>query len=77
MPTILADSFIASLARLANNEQKQAKLTAFDLQGNPDHPSLKFHSVDISWRFPKPSTVCIAAKMINAFGDELRNVFGV
>lgn len=29
MPAILADSFTASLARLANDEQKQAQLTAF------------------------------------------------
>jgi len=48
MPTILADSFTSSLARLANDEQKQAKLTAFDLQTNPDQPSLQFHRIDKS-----------------------------
>ncbi len=48
MPTILADSFTASLARLANDEQKQAKLTAFDLQTDPDRPGLQFHRVDRS-----------------------------
>jgi len=48
MPTILADSFTASLARLANDEQKQAKLTAFDLQMNPDQPGLQFHRIDKS-----------------------------
>ncbi|TIO79346.1 MAG: DNA helicase [Mesorhizobium sp.] len=48
MPTILADSFTASLARLANDEQKQVKLTAFDLQTNPDQPSLQFHRIDKS-----------------------------
>jgi mRNA-degrading endonuclease RelE of RelBE toxin-antitoxin system len=48
MATILADSFTSSLAKLANDEQKQAKLTAFDLQTNPDQPSLQFHRIDKS-----------------------------
>ncbi|TIW04019.1 MAG: DNA helicase, partial [Mesorhizobium sp.] len=48
MTTILADSFTASLAKLANDEQKQAKLTAFDLQANPDQPGLQFHRIDKS-----------------------------
>ena len=48
MITILADSFTASLARLSNDEQKQAKLTAFDLQTNPDQPGLQFHRIDKS-----------------------------
>lgn len=48
MPTILADSFTASLAKLANDEQKQVKLTAFDLQTNPDQPGLQFHRIDKS-----------------------------
>lgn len=48
MPTILADSFTAALAKLANDEQKQAKLTAFDLQANPDQPGLQFHRIDKS-----------------------------
>ncbi|MER9503905.1 3'-5' exonuclease [Mesorhizobium sp. M0579] len=48
MPTVLADSFTASLAKLANDEQKQAKLTAFDLQASPDQPGLQFHRIDKS-----------------------------
>ncbi|HWJ75031.1 MAG TPA: 3'-5' exonuclease [Kaistia sp.] len=48
MPTILADSFTTSLARLSNDEQKQAKLTAFDLQAQPDQPGLQFHRIDKS-----------------------------
>src|SRR3954451_8373619 len=48
MPTILADSFTAALSRLTNEEQKQAKLTAFDLHSNPDQPGLKFHRIDKS-----------------------------
>jgi len=46
--TILADSFTSSLAKLSNDEQKQAKLTAFDLQVNPDQPGLQFHRIDKS-----------------------------
>lgn len=48
MTTILADSFTAALAKLDNSEQKQAKLTAFDLQTNPDRPGLQFHRIDKS-----------------------------
>lgn len=48
MSTILADSFTSSLAKLSNDEQKQAKLTAFDLQANPDQPGLQFHRIDKS-----------------------------
>jgi hypothetical protein len=48
VPTILADSFTASLAKLREQEQKQAKLTAFDLQTEPDRPGLQFHRIDKS-----------------------------
>jgi hypothetical protein len=48
VPTILAASFTASLARLNGQEQKQAKLTAFDLQTEPDRPGLQFHRIDKS-----------------------------
>lgn len=48
MPTILADSFTASLAKLTNDEQKQVKLTAFDLQTDPNRPGLQFHRIDAS-----------------------------
>tara|TARA_R110000751_G_scaffold71441_12_gene145046 strand:+ start:13900 stop:15993 length:2094 start_codon:yes stop_codon:yes gene_type:complete len=48
MTTILADSFTASLAKLANDEQKRVKLTAFDLQTAPDRPGLKLHRIDTS-----------------------------
>ncbi|WP_128292288.1 UvrD-helicase domain-containing protein [Afifella aestuarii] len=48
MPTILADSFTAALGKLRNDEQKQAKLTAFDLQTDPDRPGLNFHRIDSS-----------------------------
>jgi AAA domain/UvrD-like helicase C-terminal domain len=48
MPTILADTFTAALARLSNEEQKQAKLTAYELQANPAHPALSFHRIEKS-----------------------------
>lgn len=48
MPTILAESFTASLAKLANDEQKQAQLTAFTLMTEPDRPGLQFHRIDKS-----------------------------
>lgn len=48
MPTILADSFTAALGRLSGDEQKQVKLTVFDLQTEPDRPGLQFHRIDKS-----------------------------
>src|SRR5579864_6385556 len=48
MPTILADSFTAALGKLTGDEQKQVKLTAFDLQTEPDRPGLQFHRIDKS-----------------------------
>ncbi|MGO8224444.1 3'-5' exonuclease [Rhizobium ruizarguesonis] len=48
MPTILADSFTTSLTKLTNDEQKQVKLTAFDLQTDPNRPGLQFHRIDAS-----------------------------
>ncbi|MGO8172509.1 UvrD-helicase domain-containing protein [Rhizobium ruizarguesonis] len=48
MNTILADSFTDALAKLTNDEQKQVKLTAFDLQTDPDRPGLQFHRIEAS-----------------------------
>ncbi len=42
----IADTFTASLGRLGPAEQKQVKMTAFDLQLNPANPGFKFHRVD-------------------------------
>ena len=42
----IADTFTDSLARLAAEDQKAAKMAAFDLQLNPAHPSLQFHKLD-------------------------------
>lgn len=42
----IADTFTSSLAKLAGDEQKQAKTAAFDLQLNPAHPSLSLHKLD-------------------------------
>jgi len=42
----IADTFTDSLARLNGQEQKLVKTTAFDLQLNPAHPSMKLHKLD-------------------------------
>jgi len=42
----IADTFTDSLARLAGQEQKAVKTTAFDLQMNPAAPGLSFHKLD-------------------------------
>jgi UvrD-like helicase C-terminal domain/AAA domain len=42
----IADTFTDSLARLAGDEQKAVKMTAFDLQVNPAAPGLSFHKLD-------------------------------
>ncbi len=44
----IADTFTASLARLTAEEQKAVKLTAYDLQTQPDTPSLQWHRIDRS-----------------------------
>ena len=46
MEVILANTFQDSLDKLNNEEQKQAKITAMDLQLNPDSPGLRFHKLD-------------------------------
>ena len=42
----IARTFTDSLASLTGDDQKAAKLTAFDLQLNPASPGLKFHRCD-------------------------------
>ena len=42
----IADTFTASLAKLANEEQKAVKTTAFDLQMNPANPGMQLHKLD-------------------------------
>ena len=42
----IADTFLDSLARLAGQEQKAVKMTAFDLQVNPAQPSMQLHTLD-------------------------------
>ncbi|MBB4201035.1 DNA helicase [Rhodoblastus sphagnicola] len=44
----IADTFTDALARLAANEQKAVKTTAFDLQMDPSSPGLSFHRIDNS-----------------------------
>jgi mRNA-degrading endonuclease RelE of RelBE toxin-antitoxin system len=42
----IADTFTDSLAKLTGEQQKAIKTTAFDLQLNPENPSLSFHKLD-------------------------------
>lgn len=42
----IADTFTASLGKLANIEQTAAKTTAFDLQTDPSNPGLQLHRID-------------------------------
>lgn len=42
----IAATFTDSLARLAGDEQKAVKTTAFDLQLNPANPGMRFHKLD-------------------------------
>lgn len=42
----IADTFVDSLAKLNNQDQKAVKTTAFDLQINPASPGMKFHKLD-------------------------------
>lgn len=44
----IADTFTDSLGRLAGDEQKAVKTTAFDLQMNPASPGMSFHRLDRS-----------------------------
>jgi mRNA-degrading endonuclease RelE of RelBE toxin-antitoxin system len=42
----IADTFIDSLARLTDQEQKAVKTTAFDLHMNPANPGMQLHKLD-------------------------------
>lgn len=42
----IADTFTDSLSRLTGDQQKQVKMTAFDLQLNPSSPGMSFHKLD-------------------------------
>ena len=42
----IADTFTTSLARLAGDEQKAVKITAFELQMDPAQPGMRFHRID-------------------------------
>lgn len=42
----IADTFVNSLTKLSNQEQKTVKTTVFDLQVNPASPGMSFHKLD-------------------------------
>lgn len=46
MTVLIASSFTKSLEKLTGQEQSQAKITAFDIQQNPDSPGLSLHRID-------------------------------
>lgn len=46
MPFLLADSSQSSQDKLNGEEQKPAKLAAFELQINPANPGLQCHRLD-------------------------------
>ncbi len=46
MKLVMADSFIASLARLTNEEQKLVKIAVFDLYTNLANPGTRLHRLD-------------------------------
>jgi hypothetical protein len=46
MQFLIADTFTESLGRLSGDEQKAAKMAAFDLQLNPTTPGLRYHKLD-------------------------------
>ena len=46
MTVLIASSFTKSLGKLTAQEQAQAKITAFDIQQNPDSPGLSLHRLD-------------------------------
>lgn len=46
MTVLIASSFTKSLEKLTGQEQSQAKITAFDIQQNPDSSGLSIHRID-------------------------------
>ena len=46
MQFLIADTFTSSLGKLTDNEQKQVKTSAFDMQMNPANPGLQFHKLN-------------------------------
>ena len=47
MQFLIADTFTSSLGkRRIDNEQKQVKTSAFDMQMNPANPGLQFHKLN-------------------------------
>ena len=48
MNFFISDTFTQSLGKLTNDEQKAAKITAYDIHTNPESPGLKLHKIDQS-----------------------------
>ncbi|MDQ6436650.1 3'-5' exonuclease [Mesorhizobium sp. LHD-90] len=48
MTVLIATSFTKSLAKLTGQEQATVKVTAFDIQSDPENPGLSLHRIDKS-----------------------------
>ena len=46
MTVLIATTFTKALAKLTGQEQAAVKITAFDIQDNPDSPGLSLHRID-------------------------------
>ena len=46
MTVVLATTFTKALRKLTEDERKQSKITALDVQTDPDSPGLSLHRID-------------------------------
>jgi len=46
MKFLISDSFTDSLTKLTGEEQKNVKITVFDMQSDPSNPGLRFHRIN-------------------------------
>ncbi len=70
----IADTFVASLAKLSNDEQKAVKTT---LKAEINEDAWATLNSATSRSFDKPTSGRIAVKVINHLGDEVMKVFRV
>jgi len=73
----IAATFTDALAKLSAPEQKAAKMSAFDLQTNPQHPGLQMHRIDNS-RDPNFWSARVNADLrfiVHKTGDSLALVY--
>jgi mRNA-degrading endonuclease RelE of RelBE toxin-antitoxin system len=71
----ISDTFVDSLAKLSNQEQKAVKTTVSDLQVNPASPGLSFHKLD--WAYgactrARDHLLVTCVKPASEFLDDMR-----